>query len=383
MSDTRNLVPQTLAPNALILGELKPTVFVRWIILAMDLGPLDYKEYEWPELEALLKLTRKPAQRLVKGLEEAGWLHQEKTRDGVRIYLFPTSDAAESHLERIKEQTKNSWKMNAGRSWKMPENKQPYRVKYVVENGNFTMVPETILKDGRFSHNELATYVVIRCTTNTGSFWGTRALAKAAGVSHSTFTLGLDEVTKAGYISYESRPRVSNRYSFNDAPEPASVQMEPVSVQQEFLSVQEEPVSVPINTEYNTKENTDSNNEPSSEAASYQDQEIPRETEGCPSGPERSDGITPSSFSDSSAISAVMHSIPAQRGTRTFDLDALSDEEVLALSPDFIRTLRGNTMYATGQRKARIQNRMKQGKQLAAMADNKAFLAEQEESSNG
>ncbi|MFK0105752.1 hypothetical protein [Streptomyces sp. NPDC091217] len=87
--------------------------------------------------------------------------------------------------------------------------------------------------------------------------------------------------------------------------------------------------------------------------------------------------------SSNSENSAVMHSIPAQRGTPTFDLDSLSDEEVLALSPDFIRTLRGNTMYATGQRKARIQNRMKQDKQLAAMADNKAFLAEQEESSNG
>ncbi|MFB6705386.1 helix-turn-helix domain-containing protein [Streptomyces sp. NPDC056333] len=111
---------------------------------------------------------------------------------------------------------------------------------------------------------------------------------------------------------------------------------------------------------------------------------------------ERSDGVSLSSLSgisDSSgsaiaadaaqASSGVMHSVPAYRGTPTFDLDSLSDEEVMALSPDFIRTLPGNMMYATGQRKTRVQKKVKEAQRLAAIADNKAFLAEQEEMSNG
>ncbi|MFM9537926.1 hypothetical protein ACKI1P_09735 [Streptomyces turgidiscabies] len=263
-----DLVPQTLAPNALILGELKPTVFVRWIILAMDFGPLDYKSYEWPELEKLLNLTRKPVQRLLKSLEDAGWLSQEKTRDGVRIYLLPTNEGAEEHLADIKKGNEYASEVNQGRRYVVGCTKQQsYRNRYMARHGNFTMVPETILNDGRFSLNELATYVVIRCTTNDRSYWGIRALASKAGMAKSTFEDCLNAVSEAGYIVYDGVQGVSNRYSFNDAPEPVSGQLEPVSVHLELLSGQSEPLSVLINTELNTEEiNTEPDTDPQGEA---------------------------------------------------------------------------------------------------------------------
>lgn len=263
-----DLVPQTLAPNALILGELKPTVFMRWIILAMDFGPLDYKAYKWPELEKLLNLTRKPVQRLLKSLEDAGWLSQEKTRDEVRIYLLPTNEGAEEHLADIKQANEYASEVNQGRRYVVGRAKpQSYRNRYMARHGNFTMVPETILTDGRFSHNELATYVVIRCTTNDHSYWGERALAKAAGMATSTFEEHLSTVKEAGYIVYDGVQGRSNRYSFNDAPEPVSVQLEPLSVQSELPSVHLEPLSVLINTELNTEEiNTEPDTDPQGEA---------------------------------------------------------------------------------------------------------------------
>lgn len=256
-----DLVPQTLAPNALILGELKPTVFMRWIILAMDFGPLDYKAYKWPELEKLLNLTRKPVGRLLNSLEDAGWLSQEKTRDEVRIYLLPTNEGAEEHLADIKQANEYASEVNQGRRYVVGRAKpQSYRNRYMARHGNFTMVPETILTDGRLSHNELATYVVIRCTTSPGSYWGIPKLASKAGMAKSTFEDGLNAVREAGYIVYDGVQGVSNRYSFNDAPEP-------VSGTWELLSGKLEPVSVIINTELNTEEiNTEPDTDPEGEA---------------------------------------------------------------------------------------------------------------------
>ncbi|MEW2117211.1 hypothetical protein AB0945_18865 [Streptomyces sp. NPDC005474] len=255
MTDNKGkLVPQTLSPNALILGELKPSVFMRWIDLAMDLGPLDYKEYKYPELEERWGIGKKPVQKMLRTLETAGWLSSESTRDGVRIYLFPTDDAAESHLKRIKSQTEDAWKVNTGQRLKTIRDKQPYRNQYMVEKGNFTKVPETILNDSRFTNMQLATYVVIRCTTNAHSFWGVRALADVAGMATSTFEEHLKTLKEAGYIVYDSVQRVSNRYDFNDMPESLSVQMESLSVQPEPVSVQMESPSVPINTEDNTEQ---------------------------------------------------------------------------------------------------------------------------------
>ncbi|MEV0471473.1 hypothetical protein [Streptomyces prunicolor] len=272
---TDNLVPQTLAPNALILGELKPSVYVRWIDLAMNLGPLDYKEYEWEELQNRWGIGKKPVQRLLNSLESEGWLHQEKTK-GVRIYLFPTNDASESHLKRIKTQTDDAWKRNTGKRFKTAVDKQPYRNQYMVEKGNFTKVPETILKDQRLTNMQLATYVVIRCTTNAHSFWGERALAKAAGMAPSTFTEHLKTLKEAGYIVYDGVQRVSNRYDFNDMSESLSVQVESLSVQPEPVSVQMESVSVPINTEPNTEERIlTTTTDQSGAAAGKEDQGFP------------------------------------------------------------------------------------------------------------
>ncbi|MCX5234623.1 hypothetical protein OG824_05175 [Streptomyces prunicolor] len=254
--DKGNLEPQTLSPNALILGELKPSVFVRWIDLAMDLGPLDYKPYKWEELEERWGIGKKPVQKMVRTLEAAGWLSSEPIRDGVRIYLFPTNNASESHLKHIKSQTEDAWKVNTGQRLKTIRDKQPYRNQYMVENGNFTKVPETILQDQRFTNMQLATYVVIRCTTNAHSFWSERALAKAGGMALSTFTEHLKTLKEAGYIVYDGVQRVSNRYDFNDMPESLSVQMESLSVQPEPVSVQMESPSVPINTEHNTEART-------------------------------------------------------------------------------------------------------------------------------
>ncbi|WP_155056958.1 helix-turn-helix domain-containing protein [Streptomyces blattellae] len=251
---TDKLVPQTLAPNALILGELKPSVFMRWIDLAMDLGSLDYNAYQWEELQERWGIGKKPVQTMVRTLEAAGWLSSEKTRDGVRIYLFPTNDAAESHLKRIKAQTEDAWKRNTGKRLNTAVDKQPYRNQYMVDKGNFTKVPETILKDGRFSLNELATYVVIRCTTNASSFWGTRKLATAAGVSQPTLTKALKTLKESGYLVYDGVQRVSNRYDFNDMPESLFSQMESVFSQSEPVFSQRESLFSPINTEYNTEE---------------------------------------------------------------------------------------------------------------------------------
>ncbi|MET8975888.1 hypothetical protein ABZX85_09725 [Streptomyces sp. NPDC004539] len=250
---TDRSVPQTLAPNALITSELKPSVFMRWIDLAMDLGPLDYKEYRWEELEERWGIIKKPVQKMVRTLEAAGWLSSEKTRDGVRIYLFPTADAAESHLKRIKAQTEDAWKVNTGKRPKTARDKQPYRNQYMVEKGNFTQVPETILQDQRFTNMQLGVYVVIRCTTNTHSFWGERKLAEKAGMALSTFTEHLKTLKEAGYIVYDGVERLSNRYEFNDMPESLSVQVESPSVQSEPVSVQMESLSVPINTKHNTE----------------------------------------------------------------------------------------------------------------------------------
>ncbi|WP_145969031.1 hypothetical protein [Streptomyces hyaluromycini] len=268
MTDNNERVPQTLAPNALILGELKPTVFVRWIILAMDFGPLDYKSYEWPELEKLLNLTRKPVGRLLNSLEAAGWLSQEKTRDGVRIYLLPTNEGAEEHLADIKQANEYASEVNQGRRYVVGRAKpQSYRNRYMARHGNFTMVPETILNDGRFSLNELATYVVIRCTTDDHSFWGTRALANAAGVSQPTLTKALKTLKESGYLVYDGVQRVSNRYGFNEKPEPVFSQMEPGFSQGEPVFSQTEPAFSPINTELNTEEiNTELDTDPQGEA---------------------------------------------------------------------------------------------------------------------
>ncbi|MGM9380547.1 hypothetical protein [Streptomyces antibioticus] len=282
---TDNLIPQTLAPNALILGELKPSAYMRWIDLAMDLGPLDYKAYKWEELQERWSIGKKPVQTMVRTLEAAGWLSSESTRDGVRIYLFPTNDAAESHLKRIRQETDDSWKMNNGKKWKVAHDKQPYRNRFMVEKGNFTKVPETILRDQRFTNMQLGAYMVIRCTTNGGSFWGERALAKAAGMAPSTFAEHLKTLKDAGYVAYDGVQRVSNRYDFNDMPESLSVQMESLSVQPEPVSVQMESLSVPINTEYNTEERIlNLNTNQSGAAAGKEDQGSPLASSNTASG---------------------------------------------------------------------------------------------------
>ncbi|MEV2228807.1 hypothetical protein AB0H69_09560 [Streptomyces phaeochromogenes] len=273
---TDKLVPQTLAPNLLILGDLKPSVYMRWIDLAMDLGPLDYKEYDWPELEERWDIGKKPVQKMIRTLEATGWLHKEETKDGVRVYLFPTNDAPESHLKRIRQETDDSWKMNSGKKWKVIHDKQPYRNRFMVDKGSFTMLPETILNDSRFTLNELACFTVIRCTTNANSFWGTRALAAAAGVSQPTLTKALKTLKESGYLVYDGVQRVSNRYDFNDMPESLFSQMESVFSQPEPVFSQTESVFSPINTEHNTEERIlNCNTNQSGAAAGKEDQGNP------------------------------------------------------------------------------------------------------------
>lgn len=226
MSDTAKLVPQALSHNELIRGEFKPHVFVRWIVLDMDLGGLDYKEYQWEELEKLWDMTRKPAQRLLKSLEDAGWLHQEKTRDGARIYLFPTNDKPQEHLEAIKKHVLSAhYRRKQDSIYYGFKGTQPYRKQYLTEHGNFTRIPYTVLDDQRFSWTDRGVYAVIRSYANARYGRTVQTMADEINMKPRAFNTSLKKWKDAGYIVYNGRRRVVNQYEFNDAPESVSTQI--------------------------------------------------------------------------------------------------------------------------------------------------------------
>jgi predicted transcriptional regulator len=322
-------------PNGLIRGDLKPDVFVCWIFLTWDMGSLDYADRSWESLQWLFsigrdtELGRKQVQRIIKSLEDSGWLSTEKIRDGVRIYLFPSNDAPEEHLGAIKDRV-NYFRMYR-QTAKKRYNAMPYRVKHMTENGNFTRIPILAVEDPRFTRTDKGVYAVIRSYVNAQYGRSIETMAKEINVTKSPAEKSLKRWKEAGYIVYDGRRRVVNQYEFNDSPELPSVQTgheERIRGHQERISSTQMDMTNAIETRNNKTSNEPSNLR--SEATGYQDSEIPGETEGNPSGPERSDGISPSSLSgisNSSASSAVMHGIPAQRGTEELpELDRLRQE---------------------------------------------------------
>ncbi|MEU1600826.1 hypothetical protein ABZ468_50960, partial [Streptomyces sp. NPDC005708] len=372
--------------DPLIRGDLKPDVFVCWIFLTWDMGSLDYADRSWESLEWLFsigrdtELSRKQVQRIIKSLEESGWLSTEKISGGVRIYLFPSNDVPEEHLEAIKD------RVNYFRMYHQTNKKRygalPYRVKHMTENGNFTRIPILVVEDPRFTRTDKGVYAVIRSYVNASYGRSVLTMAKEINLTARPFNYSLKAWKEAGYIAYDSRRRVVNQYEFNDSPGHQERISSNETGHREHITGHQEHIREPLLDTRSTIEtrNTKTSNEPSnlrSAATGYQDQEISSTfTLGANIGAPRLSISASLSSGDAIGAAAPLEEISSSQGNSA----VMHVTTGGAAERPTEKRVRGGVVYQTKEQRDAMKNQTALAIFRAQMAKEKA---QKEERSNG